>query len=102
LVNEQTPADPLAAGGQLHSAKRWTVTAPCVYTFPLLRTQRSQSAHCTTFWTTLTMATHALAALLLAISAFAATFAVVMRLSATHVKVFRDFSRAEQGDWGSR
>jgi hypothetical protein len=48
------------------------------------------------------MAIPAWAALLAAIAVFAVIFWVAMALSTKHVPVFRDFSPAEQGDWGSR
>lgn len=40
--------------------------------------------------------------LLAAIGVFAALFFVADKLSYRYVAVYRDFSRAEQGDWCSR
>lgn len=40
--------------------------------------------------------------LLLSTALWAALFRAVCALSATHVRVYRNFSRAEQGDWSSR
>ncbi|KAJ0397965.1 hypothetical protein P43SY_003873 [Pythium insidiosum] len=43
-----------------------------------------------------------LVVLLLSMAFFAALFRVAMRQSAEHVRVFREFSDEERGDWGSR
>lgn len=40
--------------------------------------------------------------LLFAIGLWAALFRAVCELSRRHVRVYRNFSRAEQGDWSSR